>query len=252
VLSSIYKDSFLYDLLAPPDEAEQAFFCALAADAANVLEIASGCGALAARLALQAEVVGVDASEEMVRFSSDRFARQARVSFIQGDMRSLRLGRQFDLVLAVDNALQHACTDGDLLSTLESIKAHLGPRSRAVFQAGLRGSESIGELNHSRRKVGSVADSASDATFDIFGTSTYDAATRINHRTFEIYENGSLIAERSLTMRILDAAAMQAALTHSGLKIERSFDSFTHAAGSNHSPESGHAVRTYECRASGA
>jgi SAM-dependent methyltransferase len=250
-VNSIYDNASLYNLLAPPNESEHAFFCELAVGAASILEIASGCGSLAARLAVNADVVGIDASAEMVAFSSAAFGDQPRVSFVHADMCDFRLGKPFDLVFAVDNALQHACTDEALFATLKTIDAHLGPQSRAVLQTGLRASESVDALNHTRRKVGSVSDTASGSTFEIFCISNYDTHTRINRRTFEIYRDGLPVAERTLRMRLLDANALQSALAWCGFAIEREFDGRFCPALPNRASGTDHTVRTYECRRRG-
>lgn len=249
-MKSIYSDAAVYKLLTPLDETEHSHFCELAGDAASVLELASGCGALAARLARRAQVVGVDASAEMVALSAQTYADVPRVSFVHADMRALRLDRQFDLVLAVDNALQHACTDEALHETLAAVKAHLGPHSRALFQAGLRSCESIATLSHDRQLVGRAKDPDTGAVYEIHATSVFDAATQVNRRVFEIHRDGAIVSERSLTMRILDASALQAAFARSGLKVERTLDiqARTGQDGSADSFGPSHAMRTYECR----
>ena len=43
-MQSIYTDASVYKLLTPQDDAEHAFMCRLAGDAASILELASGCG----------------------------------------------------------------------------------------------------------------------------------------------------------------------------------------------------------------
>ncbi|WZB71384.1 class I SAM-dependent methyltransferase [Achromobacter xylosoxidans] len=217
-MQSIYTDASVYKLLTPQDDAEHAFMCRLAGDAASILELASGCGNLAARLAQRADVTGVDASPEMVALATQAHGDRPGLCFVQGDMRTLRLERPFDLVMAVDNALQHACTDEALYAALGSIRAHMGPRSRALFQTGLREPETIDALNHARQKVGSATD-ASGVTFEIYGTSTFDPATRVNHRVFEIHKDGAKVAERTLSMRILDSAALQQALARAGFRM---------------------------------
>ena len=69
-----------------------------------------------------------------------------------------------------------------LYAALDSIRAHMG--ARALFQTGLRRRDN--RCAESRAaKVGSATD-ASGVTFEIYGTSTFDPATRVNHRVFEI------------------------------------------------------------------
>ena len=56
-------------------------------------------------------------------------------------MRTLRLERPFDLVMAVDNALQRACTDEAARRWTRSGRTW-GP-ARALFQTGLREPETM-------------------------------------------------------------------------------------------------------------
>ena len=216
--------------------------CRLAGDAASILELASGCGNRRA-LAQRADVTGVDASPEMVALATQAHGDRPGLCFVQGDMRTLRLERPFDLVMAVDNALQHACTDEALYAALDSIKAHMGPRSR---ETGLREPETLDTLNHARQKVGSAID-ACGVTFEIYGTSTFDPATKVNHRVFEIHKDGAKVAERTLTMRILDSAALQQALARAGFSIARAFDESGQEVEPQARPGPTH-VRTYADR----
>ena len=85
-------------------------------------------------------------------------------------------------------------------------------------------------------------------TFEIYGTSTFDPATKVNHRVFEIHKDGAKVAERTLTMRILDSAALQQALARAGFSIARAFDESGQEVEPQARPGPTHAVRTYADR----
>src|SRR6185295_11400904 len=78
-----------------------------------VLELGVGTGRVAFALAQAGvEVLGVDAMPSMLAHARARGARlpravRARVELRRGDMRALRLGRRFPLVIAPFNAFTH-------------------------------------------------------------------------------------------------------------------------------------------------
>ena len=67
------------------------------------------------------ECCGVDLLE-----SNIAYARSVRpgIAFQVGDMRTVRLGRTFDLVTCLGNALSYALTDHDLTDTISTFAAH--------------------------------------------------------------------------------------------------------------------------------
>jgi SAM-dependent methyltransferase len=56
-----------------------------------------------------------------------------RVSWVEADARTVRLGRQFDLVLLTGHAFQVFLTDQDQQAVLSTIAAHLAPGGRFIF-----------------------------------------------------------------------------------------------------------------------
>ena len=98
------------------------FYRGLATDQTeSLLELGCGTGtitiALAGEIARRQEpsdavrFVGVDESSRMLTVAR---ARDARVDWINGDIRSLPVGGSFDLVISCFNTLQHLLADGDL------------------------------------------------------------------------------------------------------------------------------------------
>jgi SAM-dependent methyltransferase len=84
------------------------------------------------------EITGLDLSDDMVRLASDRRAKagpdlRQRLTFVQGDARSVRLGRKFDAVLALFHVMSYMAVDGDFEAALRSARAHLNPGGVLVF-----------------------------------------------------------------------------------------------------------------------
>ncbi|WP_313532778.1 methyltransferase domain-containing protein [Shinella sp.] len=104
----------------------------LAKDAASVLDLGCGTGELAAALAGGRTIVGVDPAPAMLEIAR---AKPGTAEFIEGDARTLRLGRRFDLVLLTGHAFQVFLTPEDRRAALSTIAAHLAPGGRFIFDS---------------------------------------------------------------------------------------------------------------------
>jgi SAM-dependent methyltransferase len=67
------------------------------------------------------ECYGVDLLESNVSYAR---SVRAGITFQVGDMRTVRLGRTFDLVTCLGNAMSYALTDEDLTDTVSTFAAH--------------------------------------------------------------------------------------------------------------------------------
>jgi SAM-dependent methyltransferase len=100
-----------------------------------------GCGNGRVSLALACSGVGVtavDASRFMLRDLEDQLRRvpkdvRARVKLVRGDMRTLRLKRQYRLVIMPFNVFSHLYSRDDVERLLRRVRAHLLPGGRLVF-----------------------------------------------------------------------------------------------------------------------
>jgi SAM-dependent methyltransferase len=126
----------MYDRLFAGGEAAVDFYRA-AADrhGGRVLELGSGTGRKLIPIAADGHpCTGLELSAEMLaeaqRQASDR---GAGVEWVLGDMRDFELGRTFDLVIIAANSLLHLLHAADLLSCLSSVRAHLAPGGRLLF-----------------------------------------------------------------------------------------------------------------------
>jgi hypothetical protein len=96
-----------------------------------VLEYGIGNGRIALPVARHGvQVVGVDQSVQMLRDLRERLSNeplevQERVTFRRGDMRRVRLGRRFPLVVCPFNAAMHLYTRKDVERFLSCVTAHL-------------------------------------------------------------------------------------------------------------------------------
>ncbi|HTE82339.1 MAG TPA: class I SAM-dependent methyltransferase, partial [Reyranella sp.] len=105
----------------------------LAEDCASVLDLGCGTGLFAASLR-QCDVVGVDPAAAMLDIAAKR-PDGDRVQWIQGDARTVRLDRRFDLVVLTGHAFQVFLSDEDRAAVLRTIAAHLAPEGRFIFDS---------------------------------------------------------------------------------------------------------------------
>jgi len=114
--------------------AEDLDYCrSLAEGCASVLDLGCGTGLFAASLT-QDDVVGVDPAAAMLDIAAKRPGGD-RVQWIEGDARTVRLGRRFDLVVLTGHAFQVFLTDGDRAAVLRTIAVHLAPEGRFIFDS---------------------------------------------------------------------------------------------------------------------
>ncbi len=98
----------------------------------KVLDVGSGTGRHAAAFARRGHtVVGVDASQQMVRLA--REAAGPSVRFVVGDARHFRLDERFPVALSLFHVASYQTDTADLLAYFQSICAHLEPSGLFVF-----------------------------------------------------------------------------------------------------------------------
>jgi SAM-dependent methyltransferase len=104
-----------------------------------VLEIGSGTGRVlipTARAGI--DITGLDASPSMLAVCRERLADEpdavkARVTLVQGDMRSFDLGVKFSLITIPFRPFQHLTTVTDQLAALSAMHRHLVPGGRLIL-----------------------------------------------------------------------------------------------------------------------
>lgn len=122
-------------LSRPEDYAEEAQFyhnTLLAAgvpDGSRLLELGSGGGNNASHLKKHYNMTLVDRSPDMLAVSR---RLNPELEHIQGDMRSVRLGRVFEAVF-IQDAVCYMTSEDDLLRALRTAYAHCRPGGAALF-----------------------------------------------------------------------------------------------------------------------
>lgn len=190
----------------------------LAGDARSILDLGCGTGRLAARLAEGRSVFGVDPAAAMLEIARDRPGGDG-VTWVQADARSVRLERQFDLVVLTGHAFQVFLTDGDQRAVLSTIAAHLALEGRFVFDTRNPVAEEWREWapEHSKRRFEAPGLGAVEA----WNEAAHDAATGIvTYQThYRIVESGRRYSASS-DIRFTDRKPLAAMLHDAGLKVD--------------------------------
>jgi SAM-dependent methyltransferase len=136
-LPKIYSDlaSWFHLLTAPEDyEEEAAAYTKLLIDACEapprkILELGSGGGNNASHMRKYFELTLTDISPEMLELSG---TINPDCEHVAGDMRTLRLNRDFDAVF-VHDAVAYMTSEGDLRSAIETAALHTRPGGAVLF-----------------------------------------------------------------------------------------------------------------------
>jgi SAM-dependent methyltransferase len=139
-----YEDAAYYTATYARRIDDVAFYVSLAQRAGGpVLEYGVGNGRIALPIARHGvEVVGVDHSGPMVSDLRARLKREPaevrrRVRVVRGDMRRVRLGRRFPLVVCTFNTALHLYERDDVERFLARVREHLAPRGRFVVDLAM-------------------------------------------------------------------------------------------------------------------
>jgi SAM-dependent methyltransferase len=125
----------LYDADSAWDP-ERDFYLALAGTSPiRVLDLGCGTGLLTTAFANAGHhVTGVDPAPAMLHIARNRPGGDA-VHWVQSDAQNFRTDARFDLIIMTGHAFQIMLTDDDIRATFQTIRHHLAPHGRAVFES---------------------------------------------------------------------------------------------------------------------
>ena len=106
--------------------ADDDFYLELAQEIGGpVLDAGCGTGRLTRAIATTGlDVTGFDFSPEMLAHARS-LSKDLDIEWLQGDVRSMRLGRRFRLILMTGHGFQYMLTDGDMSDFFERMREHL-------------------------------------------------------------------------------------------------------------------------------
>ncbi len=106
--------------------------------AQSILELGSGTGIHACLLAEKGFTVhGIDRSPDMfarsLSLAENRATGRDRLTFTTGDIRDIRLNKQFDAVIALFHIISYQTTNNDVTAAFETARQHLNPGGVFIF-----------------------------------------------------------------------------------------------------------------------
>jgi SAM-dependent methyltransferase len=231
---ALYRDPALYDQLYRRRSQDIRFYVEAALRYGGpVLELGVGSGRVACALARAGHsVTGVDSMAPMLEAARARVdalpaAARGRVRLVRADLRRLRLGRRFGLVIAPFNTLTHCYDLRDLELALAACRRHCKPSGRFVFDVPMPELRALTQDPSRLFRSRAVTHPRTRTRHGYAEASHYDAVRQVRTVTmvFEKPEGGVDFAV-PLTQRQLFPAELAALLHYNGFTIEERFGDF--------------------------
>ncbi len=222
-----YSDATFYDRLFPGGERAVDFYRAEAdRQGGRVLELGCGTGHKLIPIASDGHpCTGLELSPDMLAEARRKAAeRDAVVEWVEGDMRDFDLGRTFDLVIIAANSLLHLHGAEDLVGCFRSVRRHLAPRGRLVFDVFNPSVRLLAQADGARRRRDALSFVHPDrGVVHVDVAETYDASAQvIRGRWYFSTECETDFAVAPLEIRSIFPQELPLLLTLGGLRtIER-------------------------------
>ncbi len=191
-----------------------------------ILELCSGTGRLTLPLAEAGlDITGVDACASMLDRARDKAtARNLAPTLVEGDMRTLSLGRRFALVFIPFNSLQCIYTIEDVERVFETVAGHLLEDGLFLFDIFNPGIRFMVEMDGEpvERYRGTLDDGREVVVFE---NCRYDAAGQVNRVVWH-HRIGSEQTVSKLDMRCFWPLEMDALLRYNGFEVIHKFGDF--------------------------
>ena len=109
---------------------------ALRSGAKTLLDLGCGTGTVTRGIAqaIGGSAVGVDPASPMLEVAR-RNTKTEPVEWVEGDGRTIRLDRKFDLIIMTGHAFQAFLTEADQVALFRTVAAHLAPGGRFAFDS---------------------------------------------------------------------------------------------------------------------
>lgn len=223
-----YEDAAYYDLTYRRRRRDVRFYVEEAVRARGpVLELGAGTGRVALEIARAGcDVVAVEPVAAMLARASEKAERlpkaaRARLTLKKGDARRVRLRARFPLIIAPFNVLMHLYTQRDLERALATVRHHLAPRGRFVFDVSMPDLRAMvrspGRLYRGPRVVHPTTGKA----FEYFESFEYDALREVQlvSMVFQSVEELSDLRVLPLSQRQFFPEELSILLHYNGFRV---------------------------------
>jgi SAM-dependent methyltransferase len=222
-LSDLYDLEYAHDYDLP-------FWLSLARrEGGSIVEWGAGTGRLAIPLAEAGfDVTGVELSGRMVERGREK---NAAVEWVQGDMRTAKLGRRYGLAVCAFNSFLCLLSVDDALQFLRNARAHLQPGGLLGIEVSAFSPEELADPPGGPRSQHDFTRRLSGGRLDRFSVSRYDAATQLlaMRLFYELRgEDGALDERRAhdLNVRVTGRDELGLMLRLAGFEVEAVYGGF--------------------------
>ncbi len=229
-----YSDARRYDRLFPGAEQALCFYRAEAdRQGGSVLELGCGTGQKLIPIASDGHpCTGLELSPEMLAEAQRKAdERGVAVEWLQGDMRELELVRTFDLVFIAANSLLHLHEPDDLVECLRSVRRHLAPGARLIFDVFNPSVRMLAQADGVRRRRDALSFVDPDrGVVHVDVEETYDAASQVTRGTwFFSTDSETDFVVAPLEMRSIFPQELPLLLALGGLRVVERFGDWSRA-----------------------
>lgn len=223
-----YSDARLYDRLFPGAERAVDFYRAEAdRQGGSVLELGCGTGNKLIPIASDGRpCVGLELSPNMLAEARRKAeARGVELEWVQGDMREFDLGRTFDLVIIAANSLLHLHEVRDLVDCFRSVRRHLAPGGRLVFDVFNPSVRMLAQADGVRRRREELSFVDPDrGVVHVDVADTYDAAAQVTRGTWHFSTDSEAdVVVAPLEIRSIFPQELPLLLSLGGLRLVERF-----------------------------
>lgn len=217
-----YADPAFYDAEHPDFEPDGPFYLALAKQIGGpVLELGCGTGRITTPLGQAGiDITGLDIVPEMLACAQHK-AQQLSIQWVEGDLRTFQLGRQFSLICATGGAFQMLLTRPDHEAVLARVQEHLSLDGYFAIDVVAPQPDWLGGLTD-EQEWNSYVD-GQGRRVRVTGTDYYDPIRQIKHETiYRHWQSGDGQPVRQqvrFAFRYIFPQEMEALLHYNGFTI---------------------------------
>lgn len=244
-----YSDARLYDRLFPGGERAVEFYRAEAdRQGGSVLELSCGTGHKLIPIASDGHPCwGLELSPNMLAEAQRKAVeRGVEAEWVQGDMREFDLGRTFDLVVIAANSLLHLHEAEDLVDCFGSVRRHLAPGARLIFDVFNPSVRMLAQADGVRRRRDTLSFVDPElGLVHVDVAETYDAAAQVTHgRWYFSTDLRADFAVAPLAIRSIFPQELPLLLSLGGLRVVERFGDWSRAPFTAAAP-----LQLYACEA---
>jgi cyclopropane fatty-acyl-phospholipid synthase-like methyltransferase len=214
-----------------------------------VLELACGTGrVLLPVAALTGRATGVDLSPSMLAQARRNLAAadlsEDQVDLVEGDLRTVRLGARFPLILAAGQPLFHCVGDEDWNSALATVREHLAPGGRFVSGIPVFRFDEMAKYSERFYLAGEIRHPETGQRIAMWDYNVYNLRDQsvTRRRVSEVLDETGLVVQRRHTFRTnyyRYPNEVRRSLLDGGFRLEREYGGYDE---SPYGPDSEHYV----------